>query len=252
MRTRAHFAALLTVLTLTGASVAFSDDAEARRREVVLSEATQRSVTVTGEGVVRVAPDRATIHLVFRQRHEALQSAHNAVQRDVQSFQNAIVAAGYARDLVRSGSLRYNPEYIYEQGQLPRPVAFNAETSVTIRIEKLSDVPKLLELAIQAGATEIAPVQYSVSNQAAAEQEARKQAMKAALDRANELASGFNARVGEVLTIDETTRTPQIAVRYARMEAMDAQSAGSGASFAEIDPDSVEIRATVSATFALR
>ena len=251
MKIRQTMAVLMTALTLTGASLALAQDADARRREVVVSEAQQRSVTVTGEGVLRVSPDQATIHLVFRHRHESLQTAHENVQRDIQTFQNAVVAAGLPRDLVRSSSLRYSTEYVYESGQPPRPVAFNAESSVTLRTQNLADVPRLLELAIRVGAAEIPPVSYSLVNQAEAERQARALAMSAALERAEELAKGFNANVGQVLTIDEAQRTPTIAVRYARMESQ-AMVMDDGASFADVDPDSIEVRASVSATFALR
>lgn len=253
MKIRRSLAVVMATFMLSSASIAVVQDAEAGRREIVMRQDQQRSVSVTGEGVVRVAPDEATITLVFRQRHEALQSAHNAVQRDVQRFRDNVVAAGMPADLVRSSALRYAPEYIYEQGQLPRPVAFNAETTVTLRVKNLADVPRLLEIAIDAGAAEIPPVNYAVSNYAEAQREARKLAMEGANDRARELAEGFGASVGEVLTINEMQMGPVHVVRYARQESMAMDSSvGSGASFAEVDPDAVEVRATVSVSFALR
>ena len=253
MSIRKSIALLVASVVLTGASVGFSEDAHARRQELVMTQAEARSVTVTGEGVVRVAPDRAALSLVFSERHEDLAQAHAAVQSEIQRFQDAVVGAGLPRDLVRAGALRYQPEYAYDAGSIPRFVAFNASATVTLRVDDLSTIPRVLELAMNAGAKEVHPVQYSVSNEASAQTEARRLAMEAATARANELATGFGAQVGEVLTINEQDRTPIVAVSYGRMNAMAADAlSGSGASFADIDPDSVEIRASVSVRFALR
>lgn len=243
---------LAAVSMLTGASLSFAEDADAaRRREIVMSQAESRTVSVQGEGVVRIAPDQATVTMVFRQRSEALMDAHNAVQRDLQRFQESVVRAGFSRDLVRNGGLRYSPEYAYEQGQAPRVMGFNAEMTVILRIENIADVPRVMELAIGAGAAEVNPVEYRVSNLAEKQAEARQLAMQAAIARATELAEGFGAKIGAVQNIQEHS-APSYQPRMARMEAMSADAMGSGESFAQIDPDAVEVRSTVSATFLLK
>lgn len=244
---------LAAVSMLTGASLAVASDADAaRRQEIVLNQAEIRTVSVQGEGVVRVAPDQATVTMVFRRRAEALMDAHNDVQGDLQRFQDAVVKAGFGRDLVRSGGLRYSPEYVYQDGQAPRAVGFVAESTVILRIDKISDVPRVMELAIGAGAAEVHPVQYRVSNLEEKQAEARQLAMRAATQRATELATGFNAKLGHIQTIQEHGVAMYAVRQESRMMAMAADSMGSGESFAQIDPDAVEVRASVSATFTLK
>lgn len=252
MNVQSRLATLIAAFALTGSMLVLPQDAEARRRpvEVTMSESAVRSVSVQGEGTVRVAPDQATVTMVFRRRSEALMDAHNDVQRDLQTFVSSVEKANLPRDLVRNGGLRYSPDYVYQEGQAPRVVGFNAEMTVILRIDKIADVPRVMELAIAAGAAEVQPVQYRISNLEEKKTEARALAMKAARDRADELARGFGASVGAVQTIAEQP-VYDMQPRYARME-MSADSAGSGESFAQIDPDAVEVRASVSATFSLK
>lgn len=246
-----------SALALMGAfALATAPDADAQRRtqpvEVTMVQNEGRSVSVQGEGVVRVAPDRATASIVFRQRAESLMDAHNMVQRDLQRLVDAVAAAGYERGVVRSGALHYNPEYSYEQGRAPQLVGYHAQMTVIVRIENMDDLPRLMELAMSSGAFEIHPVEYGVSNLAEKRKEARALAMKAARERAEELASGFDAEVGHVLQIAESEGYVQPMPRGRMMMAEMAMADGSGDSFAKLDPDELEVRVIVSASFSLR
>lgn len=246
-----------SALALMGAfALATAPDADAQRRtqpvEVTMVQTEGRSVSVRGEGVVRLAPDRATASIVFRQQAESLMDAHNMVQRDLQRLVDAVAAAGYERGVVRSGALHYNPEYSYEQGRAPSLVGYHAQMTVIVRIENMDDLPRLMELAMSSGAFEIHPVEYGVSNLVEARKEARALAMKAARERAEELANGFDATVGHVLRIDESDSPVQIMPRGRMMMEMASVQDSSGDSFAKLDPDELEVRVTVSASFALR
>lgn len=247
----------VAALALAGTVMVSTTDAEARRRtiqaEVTMAQGTDRSVSVVGEGVVRVAPDRATVTMVFRKRAEALTDAHTMVQQDLQRFMEAVEAAGFNRDIVRNGGLRYHPEYAYPSGSGPKLVGFNAQMTVVLRIDDIQDVPRVMELALAAGADELNPVAYSVSNLEEKRREARAIAMNAARTRAQELAEGFDAQLGHVLTISEA-QYYDAQPRFARQEmaVMDSAQAGSGESFAQIDPDAVEVRATITANFGLK
>lgn len=242
----------VAALALGGVLFAGVQDAEARRRpvEVTVSEGTVRTISVQSEGTVRVAPDRATVTMLFNRRAEGLMDAHNGVQRDLQVFVESVIKAGFPRDLVRNGGLRYHPEYAHESGHAPRVVGYNAQMTVVLRIDNIDDVPRVMELAIAAGAAELQPVEYRVSNLEEKQAEARALAMKAVRERAEELAAGFGASIGEVQSISEQQIYNQ-QPRFARME-MAMDSAGSGDSFAQIDPDAVEVRASISATFLLK
>lgn len=252
MKIQRRVSGLVAALAMSGVLFAGVQDAEARRRpvEVTMSDAPVRSIAVQAEGVVRVSPDRATVTMVFRRQAEGLMDAHNDVQRDLHQFVQSVTKAGFERDLVRNGGLRYHPEYVHEQGRAPRVVGYNASMTVILRIENIADVPRVMELAIAAGAAEVQPVEYGVSNLEEKKAEARALAMKAVRERAEELAAGFGASIGAVQTIAEQ-QIYNNQPRFARME-MSVDSAGSGDSFAQVDPDAVEVRASISASFSLK
>ena len=208
-----------------------------------------RSVTVSAVGTADVEPDEATVRLTFRQRAPELAAAHTAVQRDVQRFMDAFVAAGFTADQARQGSLNYHPNYSYHHGDGPRFVDFSAEVVVLVKVTDINTVPRVLDLGIRSGVEQLSPVEFRVADQEAVRTRAREQAMRTARQRAESLARGFDARLAEVLVIEEDPARASSPFPVMRAEmAMAADSGG----FADIAPNALTVQVEVRVTYGLR
>lgn len=244
---------LLLALAATAAlAVSGCSSAQAQQNpesSMVMSNQFARTITVSGTGTTRAEPDEAVARFGFTEKARDLRDAHAAVQQRVQEFVDAVADAGWDRDLVRQSGINYQPNYDYlqNQGQVFRD--FSASVTLTFRTETLSDVPGILNLAVEHGVTEIQPVQYSVIDRASQEGDARKKAIENARMKAEELAEAAGATLGRVVTINEGGGgggpTP-----YPMMRSMAADS--EAADFADVSPNQIQLESNVSVTWELR
>lgn len=247
-----RIALLLSLVAVAALATSGCSSAQAQQNpdsSMSMSNQTVRTITVSGTGTTRAEPDEAVASFGFTEKARDLRDAHAAVQQRVQEFVDAVAAAGWDRDLVRQSGMNYQPNYDYMQneGQVFRD--FSASVTLTFRTETLSDVPGILNLAVEHGVTEIRPVQYSVIDRASKEGDARKNAIDNARLKAEELAAAAGATLGRVITISEGGGGggPQ---PYPMMRSMAADS--EAADFADVSPNQVQLDSSVSVTWELR
>jgi uncharacterized protein YggE len=230
--------------TLALAADAISPDSLTDLAQAILN---RRTVTVTGEGMVRVPPDTATVTVGLEQKGKDAGAAQNAVNTAGQAVIAAWRAAGMAEKEIQTVGLDLYPDYA-------RPEATGVETLVgykaVMRLQVRSTPARagaLVDAALNAGANRLEGVAFSREDNTKTRQEAIAKAIDKAMQEAKAALGPLELTIKEVQKIDVSGGNYPYPVPMA---------AGMAREFAHaaptpVQPGELEIRATVTlvATF---
>lgn len=204
------------------------------------ARAADRSITVTGEATVSVAPDNANIRLGVTSQGKNAREASEANARQMTNVLAAIREAGVADRDVQTSRLSLQPQY--EQGKAgpARLLGFQVTNQVTIRIREIDKFPGILDRAIAAGANEMSGIEFVVSEQSKLLDQARDDAVTDARRKAELFARAAGVKLGAVTSITEEGSSPPRPV----MQAMRVSAV-------PVAPGEQMLRAAVSVTFEL-
>ncbi|WP_151082698.1 SIMPL domain-containing protein [Nocardioides cynanchi] len=199
-----------------------------------------RTVTVTGQGEARVAPDSAVVRVSAV--HTAPGVAEALAGADSAAGAIAATAHGFITpERVRSTSLQIWRDH----DQTNRPTGFSARHSLVIRCPDIAAAGGLVTALAEAVGEhlEIEAVSLEVADQAEASTAAWEAAYADAVDRATHLAGLASAELGDVQEITEGGGFGGGPVRMAKAAA---------ASDASFQPGETSVGASVTVTFQLR
>ena len=199
-----------------------------------------RTVTVTGQGEARVAPDSAVVQVSAVHTAtgvaEALSGADNA----------AGVIAATAHGFTTPERVRTTSLQIWrDHDQNNRPTGFSARHSLVVRCPDIAAAGGLVTALAEAVGErlEIEGVSLEVADQSGASVAAREAAYDDAVDRATHLAGLASAELGEVQEVTDGGGFGGGPVRMAK------PASRSDASF---QPGETSVGASVTVTFQLR
>ena len=184
-------------------------------------------VAAAGHGEIMLRPDRATVSLTVR---TIAPQPHQAASRNLQTAQ-AVTAAIEALDLepdsLRLTGVRIGPNREYTPDG-PRDAGFFAERSLRVTTNDLADVGRIIQAAVEAGATQVDHVAYSSSEEEAARRRALSMAVEKARADAQAVAAAAGGRLGAVIllsTQDVSVPRPMLRMQALEMSRADADQA---------------------------
>lgn len=161
----------------------------------------RRSVTVSGNGEVFAAPDRARLSMSIEVTRPQLKDAQDEANRAARDFLARAHALGCKDDDLSTAALSIQPEYNYlnNNGTQTRQFAgYHVSRGVSVMIRDLDRVGDLLKAATDSGINSVSDPQLESSRA----DELRRQALaNAALDaraKAQVLASTLGVKLGTV------------------------------------------------------
>ncbi len=161
-----------------------------------------RLITVTGDADVRVPPDEVNITLGVEASDKDISAA--ARKNAEQVKQLVSMAHDFKIDAKDIGTdeltLDKQVEYVNGKNQFKD---FVARRTVSLRLKDLRRFEDLLIAAMKGGATSIQGVQFCTSKLRKHRDEARVQALKAAAEKAGDMARTLGQRVGKPHAITE-------------------------------------------------
>ncbi|MEY4373172.1 MAG: hypothetical protein RL219_1941 [Actinomycetota bacterium] len=174
------------------------------------SPAPAHAVTVNGVGIVKVVPD--VLDLSFGSEAfaptavAALTTAGNSADAMVKYLKSADVDA---KD-IRTSQVFLSPTYDYNDGT-SRITGYQASVTIDVRMRDTSKATALLDgLSGIAGNTlRLRSMAWAVDDPSAALDDARSAAMKDAINRASVLAKAGDVRLGDVISISESSQSVQ-------------------------------------------
>jgi hypothetical protein len=205
-------------------------------------------IVTTGEGVVKLAPDRVWVSIAAESRAKSPREAQRANADAMKAVLEKLRALGLSGDAVRTSGYDLQPQYDYVNGrQVLRD--YVARNSVEVRIDDLTRAGDVLDAAVGSGATSVSGIRFDLKDRDSAEREALRLAVADARARATAAASGAGLRVERVIRIEEQ-RVIIPEPRPMPMVRTMAMQADAGAP--PITPGELEVRAAVTMTSAVR
>lgn len=175
-----------------------------------VEDSMNRTVSVSGSGRVSVTPDEATITIGVETRAETAAEALEQNNEQMQALITTLTGEDIAREDIRTQDLQLYPQYreVTDPTSVPQVVGYNATNTLLVTVRDLAQLGTMLDAAVQAGSNRIYGIQFSVSDQVAATDQARSQALADARHKAEQLATLVNGTLGEVISVTESSQVP--------------------------------------------
>jgi hypothetical protein len=234
-------ARLLSILILALAAVV-----PASAQDATLGPAT---VVTVGEGIVRVAADRAVVTLSSETRGQTAAETQNSGNARMKAVQAAINGLELVGGQVTTTGLMLSPNWVFVNNQRTQQ-GYVGRHTITVRFDEPGRAGEVVAAAIGAGATDVSGVRFDRRDRRTLEQDALKLAVQDARARADALAAGTGRTVDRVVRIAEEGAAGSAGSPAAfRAGAMAESVVVTGAPIAQAD---VEIRARVVMTATVK
>lgn len=232
----------LAALGLLATLLASPSDAVAQD---VTSAGDPPMVVAGGQGEVTLRPDRATVSVTIRTIAQQPDQAASRNLETAEAVTTAIEDLDLEPDSLRLTGVRIGPNREYTP-EGPRDDGYFAERSLRVTTNDLSDVGRIIEAAVGAGATQIDHVAYSSTEETAARREALMKAVDKARGDAEAVAAAAGGRLGPVLLL--STQDVSVPRPMYRMEMASADAPRGGDALPE--PEDLTVTAFVQAHWA--
>jgi uncharacterized protein len=167
---------------------------------------TQRQMSLSGRGEVRVAPDLAVLTMGVMTNGENAAAAMDANSKVMVTLLETLKTAGIEARDIQTSSLMLNPRYgDTSSNSAPQAAGFDANNNVTITVRNLSELGKVIDLAVTSGANQVNGLIFGLKNDQQAIDDARKLAVEEAQRKAALYADATGVTLGNVLSIMEGT-----------------------------------------------
>jgi uncharacterized protein YggE len=207
-----------------------------------------RTITVVGQGRIRLTPDIAILNVGAEARASAVSEAKAEVDAQMSAITAALQEAGVADKDVQTSHYGIHFEReplspVREGPALENQGAYVVSTMVQVTIRDVEQAGDTLDGVIQAGANQVYGITFSVADESAGQSQARATAMADARGRAQELAGLADLELGEVLSVSEIIGgVPNPAM-------LSAERGLGGGGFA---PGELELGTQIEVTFAVK
>ena len=186
------------------------------------------TISVSGEGIVEVQPDRATISVgvITREKNPSAVQAANA--KAATSVINSIVALGIERKNISTGNYSFNQIYRHTDKGKRILEGYEATNSVTIIVDDLNLVGKIIDAALSHGANQVNSLNFGLRNKSTHQDEALKLAVLDAKRKAEVAAGALGKSIIGIrsMSINSSSVSAPRNYKMARSMAMEDSAAG--------------------------
>lgn len=203
------------------------------------------SVSVSGDAVISVAPDRAEIAAGVTTQGKTAKQASEANNKAMGDVLLALKGAGLDQKDLQTSQLSLQPQFENRNsGGQQQIVGYRATNRVTVKLRDVALVAGTIDALVGAGANDIDGVSFSVSQTSKLLDDARSKAMADAHRKAEIYAQAAGMTLGLPLSISENGGAPPIVFRKMAMQASAAPT--------PIAPGEETLHVGVSVTYELK
>jgi len=163
----------------------------------------QPLIVVSGEGIVRAAPDRAFVVIAAESRAKNPGDAQKQNATAMTAVQDRLRQAGIPRDAIRTLGYDLQPEFDYVNGRQSLR-GYIARNSIEVTVDNLDRVGAIVDMSVGAGATSVQSLRFDLKSRDVSEREALRLAVADARARAEAAAAGAGQRVDRIWRIEES------------------------------------------------
>ncbi len=159
------------------------------------------TVSVTGEGIVKVTPDEVLIK--SRIEHEGPSPEQVKTQNDkvVNDIIKYLKSQGIDEKDIQTDYVNLNKRYEYNDKT--RTTKYVANQAISITLHDIKDYEKIMKGLLENGLNRIDGIQFKSSEMAKYEKESRKMAVLDAQSKAKQLAEPLGQEIGKAISISE-------------------------------------------------
>jgi uncharacterized protein len=203
----------------------------------------QQIITVTGEGVVQVVPDRAQLTLGVVTEDTTVSNAQQKNNELITEIISALNTLGIPEDQIKTVTYRIEPRYDFIDGQ-QQFRAYEVTHMVQVIVEDLTQTGAVVDAAVENGANMVTSIQFTVADPTNLYREALQLAIEDARGKANAMTDTLNVSLVEtpVKVIERSVGGP---VRF-----YDGAMLSSAAT--PIQPGSISIQASVEVIYSFQ
>jgi len=160
-------------------------------------------VMVSGDSIIKAQPDTAilTIAVVTQGRRAIDAQQENATKTD--AVVRAVKAAAGAGAEVKTSGYSLQPQRVYKENQPPTIIGYEARNSVTVTMGDLTKVGTVIDAAGQAGANDVAGINFTLRQDRQARDRALSEATRVAMSKAQVIAQALGGRVTRIVEVQE-------------------------------------------------
>ena len=211
------------------------------------SSESEKTLTVSGEATRTVAPDEAIISFSVITEHEDANTAREDNARRAEAVVESL--RGYGD--VETASFRVTPVYepFRSEERDPRIQLYRVTNTVTVTMTELERVGEAIDAGTRAGANQVQNVRFGLTDETrdSIRTELLADAASNARMKADSLASGLDVRIVGVDSVSEgSVYFPGPYMARTESAAMD-----SAAPTTPIEPQELDVSASVSVSFAI-
>lgn len=211
--------ALSLALTCAAAPAAMAQSAAAD----AMFRATTFNLSARGEATA--APDMATINMGVTTTAATAAAAMQANSAEMNKVMAALKKAGIAAKDIQTSGLNLNAQYAYEQNQPPKLTGYQASNQVTVIVNDLARLGQAVDAVVAAGANQVNGISFGLKDPTAAENAARRDAVRALKAKADLYSGATGYKVARLVSLTEgggyTPTPPMPMYAMAKREAMD-------------------------------
>ena len=239
------FPGLPVIIALTGFLTVAVSPAHAHDPQTLYLE-------VTGSGQASGPPDTALLSLTVLRAgdtaRQALDDNNNAMARVLSEMRSLGIKAADLRTSGFSIQPRYARPGPGKGGQRPAPVlvGYTVTSQLSVKVREILRTGEVLDRAVSTGVNQVGHIRLTVDDPRELRQQARADAMKDALSRAQTLAGTGGVTLGQIQIVREQNAAPAGAPMMEMRMAMSADAASVPLATGEIT-----FRANVAVRWAL-
>jgi uncharacterized protein len=154
------------------------------------------TVEVNGDAEVKVVPDRVSIQFGVETRNASLETATSGTDAAVKKMIAAFRALGVDESDIQMDFIRVEIAYA-DQGRSTTIDHYTAMKAVQVTLKEVARFDQLLQTGLKSGANRIESVNFSTSELRKYRDQARAMAVKAAIEKAHDVAKAGEFRIAE-------------------------------------------------------
>jgi len=196
-------------------------------------------IHVTGSGVAYGAPDQALIDIGVNVDDPSVAEALRRAEATMQEVRAAALGLGVEGDDVRTVSFNVWREEMHDRDGNVTGERYRVQHTYQVVARDASSVGALLTAMVEAGANQVGGIQYTLSDQADLQRQARASAMRDAQRKAEGLAELAGLTLGAPYAISESMAPSGASPQFALREGLGGGAVSGGQLAVRVD---VEVR----------
>lgn len=165
-----------------------------------------RTITVSGEGMMHVVPDIASISFSITTRDKTTETALSQNNQKTDQVIEFLKEQGVAAEDIKTIDFNVYPLYKRDIDFISREIDYyEVVNRIVVELKDLEKASVIIDGAIRAGANRTDSLQFLVSNEEEFKKEAREKAVEQARSKAQEIASALGVKLGRVIDFSETS-----------------------------------------------